>query len=211
MRLHRVAVGFIPLVLCAADGGLQPTLKAVEARYNRTKTLQVLFQEQYTPPGRPRRTESGKLSLSKPGRMRWDYTEPAGKLFVSDGKNLWLYVPEDKRAERMKLKESDDMRAPLAFLLGKLNFDKEFRNIVATPDASGALRIAAEPKTDTLPYSRVEFTVLPDYRIRQVKVTGFDRSILEFTFDSEQVNPKLDARLFVFEAPPGVQVVEAAN
>lgn len=211
MSLHRVAIGFLPLLLAAADSNLQSTLKAVETRYNKAKTLQVLFQERYSPPGRPRRTESGKLALSKPGRMRWDYTEPAGKLFVSDGKNLWLYVPEDKRAEKMKLKESDDMRAPLAFLLGKLNFDKEFRNLSATPEASGGLRIVGEPKTNTLPYSRVEFTVLPDSRIRQVKVTGFDKSVLDFTFDDEQVNPKLDDRLFRFQVPPGVQVVEAVN
>ena len=61
--------------------------------------------------------------------MRWDYDQPKGKLFVSDGKFLWLYTPEGNRAERMKLKESDDMRAPLAFLLGKLDFQKEFRNL----------------------------------------------------------------------------------
>ncbi|MCL5280096.1 MAG: outer membrane lipoprotein carrier protein LolA [Planctomycetes bacterium] len=211
MRLTRAAIGLFPFLLCAADGGLQQTLKAVEARYNSAKTLQVLFQERYTPPGLPRRTESGKLALSKPGRMRWDYTDPAGKLFVSDGKNLWLYVPEDNRAEKMKLKESEDMRAPLAFLLGKLNFAKEFRNLEATPDPAGGLRVTAEPKTDSLPYSKVEFSVLPDHRIRQVKVTGFDKSILEFTFDAEQVNPRLDAKLFRFEVPPGVQLVEAAN
>jgi outer membrane lipoprotein carrier protein len=211
VRLTRAAIGLFPFLLGAADGGLRQTLKAVETRYNSSRTLQVSFQERYTPPGRPRRTESGKLSLSKPGRMRWDYTEPAGKLFVSDGKSLWLYVPEDNRAEKMKLKESEDMRAPLAFLLGKLNFDKEFRNLEAVPDPAGGLRVTAEPKTDALPYSKVEFSVLPDNRIRQVKVTGFDKSILEFTFDGERVNPKLDGKLFRFDVPPGVQVVEAAN
>lgn len=46
-------------------------LKGVENRYNRAQTLQVLFNESYTGPGQPRRTESGKLALRKPGRMRW--------------------------------------------------------------------------------------------------------------------------------------------
>jgi len=207
----RILIGLVWVVTAlGAEPGLDATLKAVETRYNRAKTLQVLFREEYTPPGKPHRVEAGTLLLRKPGRMRWDYTQPQGKLFVADGKFLWLYVPADNRAEKMKLQQSDDMRAPLAFLLGKLNFEKEFRNIEGHPDTAG-IRITAEPRTDNLPYSRVEFLVTPDNRIRQVKVTGFDKSILDFSFDQEQMNPVLDSRLFVFQAPPGATVVEAAQ
>jgi outer membrane lipoprotein carrier protein len=190
----------------AGDAALDALLKGVETRYNKTRTLQVLFHEDYTPPGRPKRTESGRLVLRKPGKMRWDYDQPKGKLFVGDGKYLWLYTPLDNRAERMKLKESDDMRAPLAFLLGKLDFQKEFRNLQAKPEGSG-MRITAEPKTDNLPYSAVEFVVSADQRIRMVKVTGFDHSITEFRFDEEKVDPPLDAKLFQFQVPKGAQLV----
>ena len=191
----------------AADAGLSTLLDKVERRYNQAKTLEVLFIESYTPPGKAPRTESGKLLLRKPGRMRWDYQQPKGKLFVSDGKNLWLYTPLDNRAEKMKLQESEDMRAPLAFLLGKLNFEKEFRNLQAWPEGGGT-RIAAEPKTDNLPYSAVEFLVTPDFRIREVKVTGFDQSILAFAFDQEKMDPPLSAGVFQFQLPPGAKLTE---
>ena len=59
-------------------------------RYNRAKTLQVLFQEDYTPRGKGRLTDRGILMLRKPGRMRWDYSQPPGKLVVSDNKTLWV-------------------------------------------------------------------------------------------------------------------------
>jgi len=134
-------VALLAVSAYAADPALDTLLKGVETRYNKAKTLQVQFQEDYTPPSRPKRTESGVLKLRKPGRMRWDYDQPKGKLFVSDGKYLWLYTPEGNRAERMKLKESDDMRAPLAFLLGKLNFDKEFRNLQSKPEGAATLRL----------------------------------------------------------------------
>jgi outer membrane lipoprotein carrier protein len=196
--------------LFAATADLPSLLKAVESRYNHAKTLQVVFHESYTGPGRPRRTESGTLLLRKPGRMRWDYTSPEGKLFVSDGKFLWLYTPNNNQVEKMKIKESDDMRAPLAFLLGKLHFDKEFRNIQAQAVADGT-RITAEPKTDNLPYTKVEFVVSPDNEIRSVQVTGYDRSILEFEFDREKLNPPLEAGLFRFQMPPGAQLVEDAQ
>lgn len=195
----------------AADTELSALLKGVESRYNKAKTLQVLFHEDYTPQGRPRLSEAGTLLLRKPGRMRWDYTQPKGKLFVGDGKYLWLYTPDENRAERMKVQESEDMRAPLAFLLGKLNFDKEFRNIQAKPEGASK-RITAEPKSDNLPYSTVEFVVAPDLHIQIVRVTGAsDHSILEFHFDQEKIDPKLDDSLFKFQVPPGAKLVEGSQ
>jgi len=142
--------------------------------------------------------------------MRWDYTQPQGKLFVGDGKYLWLYTPADNRVEKMKVQESEDMRAPLAFLLGKLNFDKEFRNLQAKPEGA-ATRITAEPKTENLPYSQVEFVVASDYSIREVKVTGFDHSLLDFVFSEEKVDPSLEAKLFQFQMPPGAHLEEAGQ
>jgi outer membrane lipoprotein carrier protein len=203
-------VGLLAVCAFAGDANLDALLKGVETRYNHAKTLQVTFKEDYTAPGRPRRTDVGLLMLRKPGKMRWDYSQPKGKLFVSDGKNLWLYTPDENRVEKMKLKESDDMRAPLAFLLGKLDFSKEFRNIEAKPEGAGT-RIVAQPKTDNLPYSAVEFVVTPDKVIQQVKVTGFDHSVLDFTFGQERMNPVLESRLFEFQMPKGAELVEESQ
>jgi len=189
----------------AGDASLETLLKNVENRYNHAKTLQVLFTEHYTPPNSGSRTESGLLLLRKPGRMRWEYSQPKGKLFVGDGKYLWLFTPEERRAEKWKLEASEDMRAPLAFLLGKLHFDKEFTNLQAHPEGPDT-RIKAEPKGEDLPYSAVEFLVTADDRIRQLKVTRFDNSILLFDFDQEKLDPPLEAKLFQFQAPAGVQI-----
>jgi outer membrane lipoprotein carrier protein len=107
----------------------------------------------------------------------------------------------------MRMKETDDMRAPLAFLLGRLNFAKEFKNIQSRREADGTW-IFAEPATANLPYTHVEFLVDGNHRIRRVKVTNYDRSTLEFRFDDERLNPPLDARLFRFQPPKGAVVVE---
>lgn len=191
----------------AADASLDDLLKSLETRYNRVQTLQVQFVETFTGAGQPRRREAGTLYLKKPGRMRWDYTSPPGKLFLSDGKQVYLYVPSTKRVEKMKLRESEDMRAPLAFLLGKLNFQKEFRNIQERAQGTDRL-VTAGPKSADLPYSKVEFLVSPEMQIRQLTVTGQDQSILEFVFTDERVNPSFDSKLFHFRMPPGAELVE---
>lgn len=207
MGLLRLALGLLAVSAFAGGAPLDDLLKQVEARYNHAKTLEVLFQEQYTRPGQIQRTENGVLMLRKPGRMRWDYTQPKGKQFLSDGKFLYLYTPDTRQAQRTKVQDTADMRAPLAFLLGKLNFQKEFRNIQGQPDGADT-RIVAQPKTDDLPYSEVEFVVTPDARIREVKVTAFDKSVLDFTFDQEKMDPPLNSKLFQFQLPAGAQLVE---
>ena len=66
------------LPLLAADTkdiALSIVLDGLENRYNRAKTLQVSFEESYMGSGRPRRSESGELSLLKPGKMRWEYSQ----------------------------------------------------------------------------------------------------------------------------------------
>jgi len=139
--------------------------------------------------------------------MRWDYVHPKGKVWLSDGKQHYMLLPDDNRVEYGPMKETDDLRAPLAFLLGKLHFEKEFRNLEERPEAGGALRITADPKSDTLPYSHVEFVVSADNHILEVKVTGFDKSLMDYHFDQEKVNIPVDAKMFQFKAPPGVEMV----
>lgn len=199
-------VCLLALPLAAADTDLTRVLKAIEQRYNRTKTLKVLFTETYSVQGRPRKSEGGELTLRKPGRMRWDYTAPSGKLFVSDGKDVYLYTPDNNRVEKMKLKESEDMRAPLAFLLGKLDFAKEFRSF--DMKAEGAdMRITAQAKTDRLPYAKIDMLVTADYSIRKLIITDQDQSILSFDFERERLNPPVDDAQFRFSIPAGATLV----
>lgn len=188
--------------------GLDRLLKAVEDHYNHAQTLQMDFTESYAGRHRPVQTESGVLYLRKPGRMRWDYAAPPGKFFLSDGKNVYLYTPEEHRVEKGGLKQSEDERAPLAFLLGKLDFNREFKGFRARPDAAGTW-IAATPKSDSLAYTEIEFLATPEGHIERMHVTGQDQSKLDFTFRNERQNPPLNASLFNFVPPAGAEVVEA--
>jgi outer membrane lipoprotein carrier protein len=185
-------------------------LESVEKRYNRATTLQVAFEETLSAAGRGRQTESGALSLRKPGKMRWDYTNPAGKLFLSDGKSIYYYNPASKRAEKIKLKEAEDMRAPLAFLLGKLDFDKDFRNFQAANHPWGTL-ITADAKSEKLPYKKVEFVVSADAAIRELRVHGYDNSLLSFNFANEKLNPPVSDKLFRFELPAGATWIDSTG
>ncbi len=199
---------WIGLALSArADVDVTKLLKGVEERYNHIQTLEVSFTETSTMQGR-KRTEKGELSLRKPGRMRWAYS--GGQLYISDGKFIYAYYPSEKRAEQMPMKEADDMRAPLAFLLGRLNFADDFKQFVAKPQ-DGMTLITATPKSDKMPYSEVSFLVSSDSVIHWLQVKGQDGSVLEFTFENEKKNPPLADSLFKFTPPPGVELVKSGQ
>jgi outer membrane lipoprotein carrier protein len=184
-------------------------LKGIEDRYNGTQTLQLSFTESYRMQGR-QRVEKGELYLRKPGRMRWQYTSPAGKLFVSDGKFIYSYTPQDNRAEKMKLKEADDMRAPLAFLLGKLHFADDFREFRSRQE-DGGVYITAIPKSDKLPYTEVSFLAAPDFSIRRLEVKGQDGSLLQFVFENEKRDPAIQDAMFRFSPPAGAEYIDSSN
>lgn len=189
---------------------LDEACRGVERRYNGARSLSAHFDQKYHAPGRLPRAESGELVLRKPARMRWDYASPVGKTFVSDGKSIWFYSPTEKKVERSPLKASDDLRAPLAFLLGKLDFHREFGDLTLQPNGSDVV-IAALPKTGRLPYRRVDFTVSPDNQIRRVVVTGQDQSVMDFSFSNEKLNGPVAESAFRFVAPPGIPVVNVES
>ena len=119
--------------------------RSVDRHYNQLHSLQAGFTESYEGLG-IRRAESGTLLLLKPGRMKWEYSSPAGKLFLLDGKYAWFYSPGDSQVQRMPARELNDLRSPLRFLLGHTKLEKELNNLALAPGANGCFTLTGQPK-----------------------------------------------------------------
>jgi len=180
-------------------------IRQVQDRYNGVRTLSVDFrmEDHRRPP------EEGKLTLRKQGKMRWEYSKPAGKLFVADGKTVYLYSAKDNKVEKVPLKDTEDMRAPLAFLLGRLDLKREFRNFVTRPGEEGGTWLAASAKNDRAPYEQIEMLIGQDGSVRHLKTAGRDQSTIDYYFKEERLNPPVPDTLFHFTIPPGAEVVDA--
>jgi len=185
-------------------------IKQIEDRYNGARTLSVQFTENYSIQGHSRPSEAGTLTLRKQGKMRWDYSRPAGKLFVSDGKTVYLYTAGDNRVEKVPLKDTEDMRAPLAFLLGHLDLKKEFTDFQVHA-GDGGNWLDATAKTDRVPYDKISMMVAPDGSIHDLKIFLHDGSLLTYSFKDEKLNPSVSDNTFHFETPPGAEVVNAVE
>lgn len=206
--IARVAVAVLAVTAAALGADVATVIRGVEQRYNRASTLRASFEQKQLVAGRPRRIESGTLILRKPGRMRWDYSQPSGKLFLCDGKWVWLYSPGAQQVERARLKEADDFRAPLAFLLGRLDLRRTFATF-ELEEKSGMTRLSAWPKSSRMPFTRVDFFLTAEFRIERLIIHQADETAMEFTFSGEQLNLPIPESAFRFQPPPGIPVVEA--
>ena len=179
----------------------------VDRHYNALKRLRVDFTETYSGMGMDRR-ETGVLLLEKPGRMRWNYAQPPGKVFVLDGKYGWFYTPGDAQVQQIPAKKLDDLRSPLRFLLGHAQLARELRGLSMTAADKGRFRLRGVPQGMEQRVRSLELTVTPAGTIEAMTLEELDGSRTSFAFHDEQPNPPLPPDTFRFTPPPGVPVVQ---
>ncbi|MGA7755401.1 MAG: outer membrane lipoprotein chaperone LolA [Candidatus Sulfotelmatobacter sp.] len=184
---------------------------AVDAHYNHLRSLQAEFTELYSGSGMER-TESGTLWLKKPGKMRWEYRSPKEKLFVSDGKDAWFYVPQDGQARKEAAKKLEDVRSPLAFLLGKTKLEKELRGLSLAPDVqplqAGNLVVRGVPQGSGEQITEIVLEITQEHRIARIVLQDVDGASTEYRFSEQKEDGAVADSRFEFKPPAGTEVVE---
>jgi outer membrane lipoprotein carrier protein len=216
-----IAVAFLfSVALCAqrSPSAKDPSAKdpahelaqKVDLHYNQLRSLKVGFVESYEGLGM-RRTESGTLLMMKPGRMKWEYSEPAGKLFLLDGTFAWFYSPGDSQVQRILAKQLNDLRSPLRFLLGRTKLEKELSNLTLRPASNGQFTLTGQPRGQEKRVSRLTLTVAADGTITGIEMEETDGALTRFTLTGEQPNVPIPAGTFRFTPPKGMPVVDALS
>ena len=193
----------------AAD--VRAIAEAVDRHYNHLRTLECEFTETYSGSG-SERTETGTLWLKKPGKMRWEYRSPRAKLFVGDGKNVWFYVPSERQVRKTSMKKLDDLRSPLAFLLGKTQLGKELLGLSLAPEvaplASGDVMLKGVPKGFQDRLTQVLLEITAESSIRRIVMKETDGATIEYRFSEQNEDVAVTDQHFEFRVPDGVEVVD---
>ncbi len=210
---------FLLLIFLASAVGQVPSVHDLAGRvdryYNTLQSFEADFTESYTGPG-ILRSESGTLQLKQPGRMRWDYKTPTAKLFLTDGKNAWFYVPGEQQARRTAIKQLDDLRSPLRYLLGHAKLEKELNGLSLAPDVTpttaGNAVLRGIPKGLEDRVREVLLEISPaSGRIDRIVIHEIDGSTTEFRFGKMLLNTAIPDARFRFTPPAGVQVIDAKD
>jgi outer membrane lipoprotein carrier protein len=196
-----------PTLALAQQPDVHTLAQRIDQHYNKLHSLKAGFTESFAGLG-VHRTESGTLSLQKPGRMRWDYNQPPGKVFLLDGKFAWFYSPGDPNVQRISAKELDDLRSPLRFLLGHTQLEKELTHLTIAPAANGQFTVTGQPKGQEKRIPRLAVTATSDGVITALEIEEGDGAITRFTFAAEQSNVPLPPATFRFAPPAGVPIID---
>ena len=205
-RLTRLAALCLLLPFVAPAQAPADLIHRVDDHYNHLHTLRARYSEHYTGMGLDR-TETGTLTLRKPGLMRWAYDNPPGKVYVLDGKFGWFYTPGQSQVTRTPAKQIDDLRSPLRFLLGHTQLQKELDHLTVSPDGSN-FRIQGTPKGMADRVRQLTLTVNPEGIIQSLSIEEADGATTSFTFTNIEENAQIPASDFTFTPPPGMQIVD---
>lgn len=216
MNLHSrflAALGFILLgaLVQAQSADVHSVARAVDEHYNKLKSLKAAFAEVYEGPG-VSRSESGTLWLKKPGRMRWEYRQPREKLFLTDSQTAYFYVPGERQARKSSIKNLDDIRSPLRYLLGKTKLEKELDGLSFAPDVpplqAGDMVLRGVPKGMKDRISEVVLEISPGHQITRILIHEVDGTTTDFRFSQIEENVPVQNSLFHFSPPPGVETIQ---
>jgi outer membrane lipoprotein carrier protein len=148
------------------------------------------------------------VSVKKPGRMRWIYTSPERKEFVSDGQKMYSYIPEDRQVMISDVPGDSDAPTPVLFLAGKGNLVEDFTATTAESPVAGAVALKLTPRTSEPEYEYLIVAVDPaTLQIRAL--TTRDRQGGESTlrFENLKENRGISDKDFAFRIPRGVDVI----
>jgi outer membrane lipoprotein carrier protein len=223
LRQTSAAVLALSTLLCASPTGRaaapseQETARALQKKYAAIKDFSADFVHIYEGGVlRKKITERGHVLIKKPGKMRWEYTAPEQKLFVSDGLKVYSYIPQDKQVFVGTVPSDDHATTPVLFLSGKGDITRDFTAappgdlLQYLPPGVGGLKLV--PKKRQPDYDWLVVGYQPEtFAIVGLVTVDAQGGKSSFSFTNLKENVGLADKAFAFKMPRGVDVVTDAG
>lgn len=201
-----------PAPVPAAQADTDATVLKVQAFYDGTTSFSSPFtQSFFVKSHNVTKSSSGAVLFSKPGKMAWTYTDPAGNKVVSDGMSLKVYEAANKQMFESTIDKSQ-YPAALSFLTGQGKLADAFTFIMYKGEAMqfpGGNVLVGTPKTATQAYTKVLFYVDgPTNQVRRALIVDAQGNRNRFDFTDPKVNVPVDPSAFVLTPPPGTTIIK---
>ncbi|MDT3680774.1 MAG: outer membrane lipoprotein chaperone LolA [Burkholderiaceae bacterium] len=196
------AFGALPIAPAYGQGIIGNPLREF---LSSTHSASGTFTQQVLRDGRVVESSGGRFAFQRPGRFRWEVTQPFEQLLVGDGERLYFY---DKDLNQVTVRKLRDALAstPAAILFGSSDVESGF-TLRTLPERDGLERVEALPRNAETGYQRIEFGFRAALPVEMQVQDAFGRTV-RFEFHDVVRDPKLAADAFRFVPPPGADVVE---
>ena len=214
MALVSVLAASVPVR--SAEGTAAELAQSLQRKYDTIRDFSADFVHNYKSGALKKQvTEKGRLLIKKPGKMRWEYTAPEPKLFVSDGVKIYSYIPQDKQVVVTSVPPDDSASGPALFLAGKGNLLRDFTASLAEvpsgmPPGTRALKLV--PRKPQPDYDWIVLLVdQTTLGLRGLMSADAQGGTSTFSFANLKENVNLADKEFAFQMPRGVDVVTDAG
>ena len=209
MPLFLALVILLGVSQAAAGQSAQETARAVQQKYDHVTDFTADFTHTYEGGVLKKTiTERGSVQVKRPGRMRWDYTSPEQKLFVSDGHRIYSYVPADKQVVVSPMPQDDQATTAVLFLTGKGNVTRDFRASYTEGNSPDTWALRLEPTSRQRDYDWLVLVVdRKTMQIRALVAADQQGGRSTFAFTNYRENTGLADKIFTFKIPRGVDVI----
>ncbi len=190
-------------------------MSQVQKKYERAGSFKTRFRQETRPAGAVQgERASGVMFFQKPSRMRWQYESPPDqkKEVISDGFQLWIYIPEDALALVYPLNQVLRSDLVLRFFSGIGRIPEDFRLFWQRPPEPGlSYVIRLEPRQPQAELTRLILTINPGtFLVENLEFSNAMGEETRFAFSQTTLGVKLAPSFFTFVPPPGVQIVREA-
>ena len=155
-------------------------------------------------------TERGAVQIKKPGMMRWDYKSPVPKVFVSNGRKIYLHVPADNQVLVSAVPAADQATTAVLFLVGKGSLTRDFAVTYAGGGTPDGYVLRLDPKLPERDYDWLQLVIdRRTLQIQSLSAADAQGGRSTFTFSKFKENVGLSDKTFDFKIPRGADVIEA--
>jgi len=203
-----LALGLISAQTTLADDK-QKTIEAIQNRYDSTHTFTAKFiQNSYLKVMDQTQQAQGEVVIKKPGKMKWAYEAPDPQVLVSDSHFLWLYLPEEEQVTKMMVESIYSTNTPALFLSGEGKLTEAF-NVENVITENQKTIVELIPKKEEHNLSKlVLYTDKNNFQIIGSRVYDKLGNTTEMFFTEIENNPPVADKLFQFDVPPGVELID---
>ena len=209
----RILILFTLLILPTgtlfAETSEQQALDAIQRQYEKVSTFEADFtQRSYVKMMNQTQSVKGTVKIKKPGKMKWVYGAPDTQILISDGKNLWLYVPEEEQATRVPVESIYSSNTPALFLAGKGKLTQSF-NVESVSEENKNILVTLVPKNDDQGLARLILHAdKKNYQITGSTVYDKLGNKTEIRFSRIRINREIPEEQFQLKTPPGVEILD---
>jgi outer membrane lipoprotein carrier protein len=183
--------------------------RLLQQRYATIRDFSADFAQSYRGGAlRTKVTERGTVAIKKPGKMRWTYTEPEKKTFVSDGVKIYSYIPQDRQVIVSDVPTGDEATTAVMFLAGKGDIARDFTASYVEGGPPGAWLLKLVPRKAERDYDTLVLALDPaTLQIKGLTTTDRQGGESTFTFTNMKENRGLSDKEFAFRIPRGVDII----